>query len=389
MSCIVHRGDLVIFIPHFIFTGIICVVGSIAILKILAIAIKRDLATEKYLFGCLYLLYSFSYYDFLVMVMSRVDEVVPGIHLAFEGLTQMIYFQFCILFAGIAIFICLLAMMWMLKMVRVPKNIKPWQFILINVLLLGTYIQILLSSSVYNMDGYTVIVSDSWIIGSVLIVSAFSIMFLIINLKFFPFLKKQTKYLKISSRKNLFYGILINLIVEFYATGLYIRIYFGTSWDTILVADFLFLISTTSALVVGFFPGIGESLLCLRNMESVFIFHQSGKLIYSRKLFPGATFDEEFFGAFLLIINEITKEIRTTGGRISQIVLEDNSEIVMWKGEFIQGVLITKTYNPLFINKLQDLVVKIEKKMGVALKYWTGKHLELDQQIESMIKDLF
>lgn len=358
-------------------------------MRILIIAAKRDLTSEKFLFGSLYLIFSFSYYDFQIMLMIILDDTIPGIHLEYERLPQLIYFQVCILLLGFGLLISLYAMIWMLKKSRAPENIKKWQIGTFSIVLLLLFISTFQSVSLQRLDRYTFVISNNWILDSLLFIASYLIMYLTVNQRYFPFLKKQADLLNINSRRNKGYGILVNLVMSLYAGGIAIRIYFGTTWGIILIADIVFLLSSISTLVLSFFPGFGESLLCVRNMESIYIVHQSGKLIYSRKFFPESTFDEEFFGAFLIIINEITKEIRSTGGRISQIVLEDDSEIIMVKGEFTQGVLITKTYNTLFIKKLRDFVGKIEKTIGSDLQNLSGKRLELDQQIEKLLRDLF
>ncbi len=351
--------------------------------------VKRRLTSEIYLFASLFLLYSFSYYDFLVMLLPNLDSLLPGIQLEFEALVQTIYFMSCLTFAGIGLVLVPYGLIRIFKMARAPVNVKIWQFAAIAFPLLVLFILILQSSSLVNIGDYTAVISDNWVLGMLLFGISGTMMFLTLNLKFFPFLRNQARNLNINIRKDQFYAMLVNFAIALFAVGFAIRIYFGTTWENILVADLFLLASTIIALILGFFSGFGETLLCLRNMESIYIVHQSGKLIYTRRFFPESLFDEEFFGAFLLIINEITKEIRSKGGRISQIVLEDNSEIIQWKGDFIQGVLITKTYSPLFIKKLRDLVTNIERNVSSDLKNWTGERLELDQQIEGMLRELF
>ncbi len=378
-----------IFISHFIITCVICGIGSFALLKLLVIVIKRKLISEKYVFVSLYLLYSFSYYDFLIMLMPNLESIFPGYHLEFDPLVQMIYFTICLTFAGTSISFTLYAMIRILTIAHGPVTAGKWLYVALNVLLLFLFISILQSSSLHDLEGYKTIISTDWMIGVIIFPISFVLAFLTVNLSFFPFLRNQGKILNINIKKDQIYGLLINLVIILYALGLGFRIFLGTNWDAIEIADVFFLSSTIIAVSLGIYSGFGESLLCLRNMESIYIVHQSGKLIYSRKFFPESLFDEEFFGAFLLIINEITKEIRTRGGTISQIVLEDNSEIIFWKGDFIEGILITKIYNPLFIKKLQELVCKIEQKIGSDLETWSGKRLELDQQIDGVIRDLF
>ncbi len=353
------------------------------------IVIKSKLVSEKYVFVSLYLLYSFSYYDFLIMLMPSLESIFPGYQFEFDPLVQMIYFTICLTFAGISISFTLYAMIRILTIAHGPVTVGKWLYVALNVLLVVLFSSILQSSSFNDLGNYKTVISTDWLVGAIVFPISFVLAFLTVNLSFFPFLRNQGKMLNINLKKDQLYGLLVNLVIILYALGLGIRIYLGTNWDAIGIADFFFLSSTIIAVSLGIFSGFGESLLCLRNIESIYFVHQSGKLIYTRKFFPESLFDEEFFGAFLLIINEITKEIRKSGGTISQIVLEDNSEIIFWKGTFIQGILITKIYNPLFNKKLQELVAKIEQKIGSDLETWSGKKLELDQQIDGMIRDLF
>lgn len=292
----------------------------------------------------------------------------------------------CLMILGIIILIEYI--MWFLRISNLKHYIKPWQRLTLFANLIFIIIYDLLFGKVVFIGVYPVIIIDYpiWSLIIILFTTVFGI---------FLIWPKYSEFMKISYEdifKNRFKKALVFsqakliFIISFLSIVI-IRNHFENTWNLIITLDIALLIVCIFGLTTSYFYSYGEDILCILNIEAIYLYHESGKKIYS-KIYKNLHRTKDFsIGSFLIAISAIFREIRSNRTYIDRIVMDDESEIILSSGKYSRGLLIVRQFNHLFREKLDNIIKEFEKLKGDSLKQWFGGSQKIDSQIEEIIME--
>ena len=339
-----------------------------------------------YLFFIYFYIGSYTMYELYLIGLNLFDPNTFN-NLTIERLTVIPFINLgCIL---IGVLIVIKFMKNLLKLAGMDYKIEIWKWVSIFSLSLILLYLSLFEVQLIDIEGFRVLLMKPVLLNSIVSLICSLIVCLIIAplyLKFGKILKqKKSGRKKAVSR----FSTLIATSLFTFVICILLRIHFGNNWNSIIIIDFCMLFAICLSFIASLIYGFGEEMLCIVNLEELYITHKSGKLIHVEKFIDRKTTKESLISAFFMAINSMLQEIRTEGNIIERLVLDDKSEIILSFGHYIRGILIVNKYNHLFIDKLNLLIKEMEEKYDSKLKEWTTGSSDLSIRIKQLIGKLF
>lgn len=377
---------IVIFIIHYLLITILTLLVTINLIKYVYNYLKYQTKNDFYLLFILLFITIYVYYEFFIVNNTLFNALYPDKIKRIDPLINQVLFCISVATSIIGFVFTLLIMKWLLFTANMdsPLN-RKWISVLsfLYILIIFNYV---VNVQLLELDGYFQIVVKNPII-SLTILGLFGITFFTnkIYSSYFEFIKKSTNKSKAESRFSLYLGIFVGLFISTFI----FRVHFGTNWTFILISDMIMILAIVYVLIASLYYGFGESILSRVNIESVYIVHSSGTLIYAYHFIERDKSKDDVIGAFFNCINSLIQEIRYGGIEIERFVLKDKSELVFSIGKHCRIILIVKEYNPIFKDKLSVLISRLQDKEFDITANWSFIDDDADSKFEKLIKEIF
>lgn len=379
-----------IFLVHFTLMIVIIFLGSIILFRIEHNYIVHKARSDLDLLLTFICFSVFLVVELFTLLLFLFEDFFPNTRFTFDPFFFHVYHSISTgsLIAGAMIISTFL--IWIVKSAGVTFKISKWELIIISGLFFLIMYLDIFESKIHYLGDYPIIIINYPILSFTSIVVIIFLMALNLLPPYLRFLGLATvKQFTSKNDDSLKYSILMLIGILVYIFYVTIRNHFVNSWTFLIILDIVLIISFSVGVFTSFSYGFSELMLCAINIKSLYIIHSSGKLINARDFKKMRSYHENIFGAFLISINAMVKEIRTEGGLVEQLVLKNDETIIFQAGIHCSGIIIAKKFNNLFKEKLGILIGCLDNHKKEKIKQWNEPSKEILSYIQNKLEELF